>query len=36
MTKALPLLLVAGAVALAGCGKTRDVLPPEAWQPAPA
>lgn len=36
MTKALPLLLVAGAMALAGCGKTRDVLPPEAWQPAPA
>ena len=36
MTKALPLLLVAGTLVLAGCGKTRDVLPPEAWQPAPA
>jgi peptidoglycan-associated lipoprotein len=36
MTKAIPLLLVAGSIALAGCAKNRDVLPPEAWQPAPA
>jgi peptidoglycan-associated lipoprotein len=36
MTKALPLLLVAGSIVLAGCAKNRDVLPPEAWQPAPA
>ncbi len=32
---ALPLLLT-GALALAACSKNRDVLPPEAWQPAPA
>lgn len=36
MTKTLPLLLVAGTVLLAGCARNRDVLPPEAWQPAPA
>jgi peptidoglycan-associated lipoprotein len=36
MTKALPILLLAAAVALAGCARNRDVLPPEAWQPAPA
>jgi peptidoglycan-associated lipoprotein len=34
--KLVPILLVAGAVALAGCSKNREVLPPEAWQPAPA
>ena len=32
----LPIALIAGAVALAGCKSNRDVLPPEAWQPAPA
>ncbi|WP_199554332.1 peptidoglycan-associated lipoprotein Pal [Sandaracinobacteroides hominis] len=35
-SKALPLILIAGALAVAGCTKNRDVLPPEAWQPAPA
>lgn len=35
-SKVLPLMLVAGALAIAGCTKNRDVLPPEAWQPAPA
>ena len=34
--KTLSLALIAGAVALAGCKNNRDVLPPEAWQPAPA
>ena len=34
--KALPMLVLAGALALAACTKNRDVLPPEAWQPAPA
>lgn len=36
MTKTLPLLLVAGSIVLAGCATNREVLPPEAWQPAPA
>ncbi|TPE60474.1 peptidoglycan-associated lipoprotein Pal [Sandaracinobacter neustonicus] len=34
--KILTFALIAGAVALAGCKSNRDVLPPEAWQPAPA
>jgi peptidoglycan-associated lipoprotein len=34
--KTFPLLLVAGAIALAGCSRNKEVLPPEAWQPAPA
>ena len=33
---ALPLLVLASALALGACSKNRDVLPPEAWQPAPA
>jgi peptidoglycan-associated lipoprotein len=36
MRRTLPLLLVASALALGACAKNRDVLPPEAWQPAPA
>ena len=36
MPKTLSLLLVVGAIVLAGCARNRDVLPPEAWQPAPA
>lgn len=35
-SRALPLLMLTGALVLAGCTKNRDVLPPEAWQPAPA
>ncbi|MCG2839797.1 peptidoglycan-associated lipoprotein Pal [Sandaracinobacter sp. RS1-74] len=35
-TRAFPLLMLAGALALGACTKNRDVLPPEAWQPAPA
>lgn len=35
-TRAFPLLVLAGALALGACTKNRDVLPPEAWQPAPA
>ncbi len=33
--RAAPLLL-AGLLVLSACTKNRDVLPPEAWQPAPA
>jgi peptidoglycan-associated lipoprotein len=34
--RALPLLVLTSALVLAACTKNRDVLPPEAWQPAPA
>ena len=34
--KILPVALITAAVSLAGCKSNRDVLPPEAWQPAPA
>jgi peptidoglycan-associated lipoprotein len=32
----LLLPLLAASVLVAGCARNRDVLPPEAWQPAPA
>lgn len=34
--KIATLMLLSGAVALAGCARNRDVLPPEAWSPPPA
>ncbi len=36
MNRAFPVLIVAGALALTACASKRDVMPPEAWQPAPA
>lgn len=34
-TRALPVLVLAGALAVSACASKRDVLPPEAWQKAP-
>ncbi|MGL6044355.1 MAG: peptidoglycan-associated lipoprotein Pal [Sandaracinobacteroides sp.] len=36
MTKMLVPILLIAALAATGCARTREVLPPEAWQPAPA
>lgn len=36
MTKAFPVLILAGALALSACSSKRDVMPPEAWEKAPA
>lgn len=34
-TKILPVVILAGALAVAACASKKDVLPPEAWQKAP-